>query len=70
MGNIMSISKKSIDLRELEEDISYHDDQSKYYSNAFDLARKEAELCLAKFQEHYIARLDLINYLKTEYCNV
>jgi hypothetical protein len=66
----MSISKKSIDLCELEEDISYHADQSNYFYKAFEEARDEAELCLAKFQEHYIARLDLINYLKTEYCGV
>lgn len=66
----MSISKRYIDLRELEEDISYHASESDYHFKQFQLSRAEAQRHLLKFQEHQISHLELINNLKREFVDV
>lgn len=65
----MSIIKRYIDLKELEEDISYHASESDYHFEQFLASREEAQRHLLKFQEHQVYHLELINNLKVEFCD-
>lgn len=72
----MSLSKHYVDLRELDEDISYHATRSAHFWDEFEASHKriladlkESEENLYDFQLHVIARYDAIKSLKQGYCD-